>query len=422
MLKSLLPKSDFAKNVLTLMTGTTIAQAIPILFSPILTRMYTDEDFGIFASFNALVLGLVTIAALRYDLTIVLPKQDKESKALVSLTRKISFGMMILITVGIAIFITPLSDALKSASIKEWFYIIGLIVFIYIQTVIIQMYLNRKQEYKTISKSRMLQGGGVIIAQIALGLWLHGFTGLILGSIFGQILCFLYLFKKTNTELKLNHTSKAQDIALMKKYKKMPLLNGPNAVVDSIRLNGINIILIHIFSSAILGQFSLAWRVLQAPLGLINGAFSQVYFQQLSTLDRSKHYKFLKKSIKRSFLLGIIPFSILYFFAPILFSFVFGKDWKMAGEIGSILVPWLFLNLITSPISSYFIVVGKQGTLLLFAIFYMLVPFITIWYFQSDSIMAMKGLSYSMSFMLIIFLIMVLYFSKNDEKLTAVNE
>jgi len=36
------------------MTGTTIAQAIPIAISPILTRLYTPEDFGVFALFIAI--------------------------------------------------------------------------------------------------------------------------------------------------------------------------------------------------------------------------------------------------------------------------------------------------------------------------------------------------------------------------------
>jgi len=49
MINKLKLKSEFAKNVLTLMTGTTIAQAIPIAISPILTRIYTPEDFGVFA-------------------------------------------------------------------------------------------------------------------------------------------------------------------------------------------------------------------------------------------------------------------------------------------------------------------------------------------------------------------------------------
>ncbi len=416
---SLIPKSDFAKNVLTLMTGTTIAQAIPVLLSPVLTRVYTDEDMGLFSVFSSLVLGLSTIAALRYDFTIVSSKKDEESKSLVCLSRRISFAMMIVITLLIAFFINPLTEITKTSSIKQWFYLIGLVVFVYIQIGIVQMYLNRKKQYKDISKSRILQGGGVIVSQIIIGFFLNGVLGLIIGFLLGQVLSFLYLFKTTRQEIKCTNI---QPISLMKKHKKMPLLNGPTALFDTIRLNGISIVLIHLFSSAVLGQYALAWRILQAPLGLINGAFSQVSFQQLSSMEHHLHYAFLKKSIKRSFLIGFVPFSILFFFAPELFAFVFGEDWVLAGQIGSILTPWLYLNLITSPISSYFIVVNRQGALLWFSFFYMLVPFIAIWYLKSDFLLAMKGLSYAMSGMLLIFLAIVLYFSKQDEKATVINK
>ena len=55
MLNKLKPKSEFSRNVLTLMTGTTIAQAIPIAISPILTRIYTPENFGVFAQYSVRV-------------------------------------------------------------------------------------------------------------------------------------------------------------------------------------------------------------------------------------------------------------------------------------------------------------------------------------------------------------------------------
>ncbi|MEA1954756.1 MAG: hypothetical protein U9O24_10240 [Campylobacterota bacterium] len=80
MLSKLKPKSEFSRNVLTLMTGTTIAQAIPIAISPILTRIYTLEDFGIFALFIAITAIFGSIANGRYELAIMLPKKDNNYK------------------------------------------------------------------------------------------------------------------------------------------------------------------------------------------------------------------------------------------------------------------------------------------------------------------------------------------------------
>jgi O-antigen/teichoic acid export membrane protein len=77
-----LPKGSFARNVLTLMTGTTLAQAIPIAVSPILTRLFSPAEFGVFAVYLAIVSVLAILATGRYELAIMVPKKDRDAAAL----------------------------------------------------------------------------------------------------------------------------------------------------------------------------------------------------------------------------------------------------------------------------------------------------------------------------------------------------
>ena len=78
-MKIIKKKSEFTKNIVTLMTGTAIAQAIPIAISPILTRIYKPEDFGVFALFLAISSILATVVNGRYELAIMLPKKDEDA-------------------------------------------------------------------------------------------------------------------------------------------------------------------------------------------------------------------------------------------------------------------------------------------------------------------------------------------------------
>ena len=71
--------SEFSKNVITLFTGTTLAQALPIAVAPILTRLYTPEDFGVFAIFFSITTLFSTIVTARYELAIVLPHEPAEA-------------------------------------------------------------------------------------------------------------------------------------------------------------------------------------------------------------------------------------------------------------------------------------------------------------------------------------------------------
>ena len=66
MIKRLKPKSEFGRNVLTLLTGTTVAQIIPMASMPILTRLYVPEEFG---------------EAHRYVLLLASSKQQARAKA-----------------------------------------------------------------------------------------------------------------------------------------------------------------------------------------------------------------------------------------------------------------------------------------------------------------------------------------------------
>ena len=106
MLKRFKPKSEFNRNILTLMTGTTIAQAIPIAISPILTRIYTPEDFGIFAIFLAITIIIGSIANGRYELAIMIPKKDEDAINIFALGFIITTSISLLLLVLVLIFQT----------------------------------------------------------------------------------------------------------------------------------------------------------------------------------------------------------------------------------------------------------------------------------------------------------------------------
>ena len=155
-----------------------------------------------------------------------------------------------------------------------------------------------------------------------------------------------------------------------KKYKKMPLLNLPNALVDAVRVNGIQM-LVGLVAVSGLGQFNLAWRTLQVPIGLINGAISQVFYRELAAIKPGGMRLLVGRTTLRSAVFGIPPFIALYIVSPWLFTFVFGPQWDQAGDFARALTPWLALQLITSPISTVFVVTSKQQWLLAFSVVFL---------------------------------------------------
>lgn len=95
-----LPRGSFVRNVAVLAGGTAAGQAIVVLASPVLTRLYTPEDFGVLAVYASLLCVLSTVATLRYELAIPLPKRDEDAAALVVLCLVIVLGMSLLVAMG----------------------------------------------------------------------------------------------------------------------------------------------------------------------------------------------------------------------------------------------------------------------------------------------------------------------------------
>ncbi len=418
MLNKLKPKSEFSRNVLTLMTGTTIAQAIPIAISPILTRIYTPEDFGVFALYMSIATLLSVIATARYELAIILPKKDEDAVNIVALSLLISFVVSAISFVLLYIFNARITELLENPEISVWLYFIPLSVLL---TGIYQSFNywnNRKKHYKLLAASRVVRSGTTAASNLGMGFYGLGSSGLIIGGLVGQGVATSMLTGITYKENKrrFKEIKKLKILALMKRYKKLPIFNLPNALIDGFRLLAITVFIAKFFTTATLGQFSLAWKMVQAPMSLIGSSLSQVFFQKVSSAQRRELYAIMKQFIVKAFMVSLPIFLIIYFFAVDIFTVIFGENWKLAGEVASALSPWLFLNFLTSPLSTIFIVLNRQESVLVFAIFYMIVPLsIILIYRNIDFIEMLEILSFSMSIMLVLFIGMLTYYTKKEQ-------
>ena len=417
MINKFKPKSEFSRNVLTLMTGTTIAQAIPIAISPVLTRIYTPKDFGIFALYMSIASIVAMIATGRYELAIMLPQKDEDAVNIVVLSMMISFFVSFIAFLIVFIFNDQITNLLGNPEIANWLYLIPVTVLLTGVYQSSNYWSNRKKQYKRLATSRIIQSGTT--ATVRLGMGFPGFaaSGLIVASVAGQVVTTSILFKmiwsEDNTLLK--YVNKLKIFALMKKYKKLPILNLPNAVIDGFRLSGINILIAKFFTTTTLGQFSLAWGMVQKPMRLIGGSLSQVFFQKIASAKKSDLDAIVKKFILKSSLIAAPLFLIIYFFSVDIFTFIFGKNWKLAGEAASIMAHWLFINFLSSSISNIFIILNKQEVILIVSILYMIVPISIIFTLNNLGFLYILNLiSISMSTILIFFILLVLFYTKKE--------
>jgi O-antigen/teichoic acid export membrane protein len=400
------------------MTGTTIAQAIPIAISPILTRLYTPEDFGMFALYMSVASVISVVATGRYELAIMLPKKDEDAINIVALSILISFFVSFMALLIVFSFNAQITSLLGNPEISSWLYFIPLSVFLTGVYQSFNYWSNRKKEYKRLATSRVIQSGATATTNLGMGFGGFGSSGLILGGVLGQGVATAFLGRLVIKEdIKVfQKIKKLKIFALGKRYKKLPIFNLPNALIDSFRLSGIMILIAKFFTTATLGQFSLAWKMVQIPMSLIGASLSQVFFQKVASAKKSDLNSLIKRYLTKALLVSTPIFLIIYFFATDIFIVVFGENWKLAGEVASIMSPWLLLNFLTTPMANIFIILNRQEIVLIVSIFYMLVP-ISILLVQrgGEFLYSIKLITISMILILLLYMVLVFIYTKKEK-------
>lgn len=393
-------------NVSILATGTAASQAVAIVVSIFTARIFTPEAFGEFALFSSISGIFMVIATLRYDVAIVLPDTDDEARQLARIATRAN--------IVVSVFATILAFSLRSVVLRvwgsetlaTWLPLVGLSIFCSAQVAIWQYWYNRQRQYLVIALNRFESGVGSSLGQLGFGLGgLRSFLGLIFGNFIGLLWALFNLGRQSGTVWHPVAPDTPSMRAMARKYRKMPLLNLPNALVDAVRTNGIQM-LIGAAALGSLGQFNLAWRVLQAPIALLNGAISQVFLERMARVQPGQLTDLVRAVMKRAFLFGVGPFVLLWIVAPWLLPFVFGSQWVEAGLITRALVPWLAVNLITSPLSGVFVVTGRQAWILLHAVVFTIVPLGWLAFSPLDFMATLQILSLMMAVMLLILLVM----------------
>ena len=364
MLRKLLPKSSYARNVITLMTGTSIAQAIPIAISPILTRLYSPQEFGTFALYMALVSIVSVLVTGRYELAILLPKQDRDALNIVALAVGLSFILSTALFVLVALFNQPMARLLGAPEFAHWLY------WIPVSTLLLGVYqslnywTNRKGQYRRLAVSRTVQSGTTSVAQLGGGYVKAHALGLIGGQVIGQALstAVLALLICREDHALARKLGLARALALAKKYKNFPrfliIAHGFNAGSRNVPVMLLNAF----FGAATAGLFTLVQRVMGAPMVLIAGALGDVFRQEASHayINTGNCRVVYRRTFQRLLAIALLPFAMFFFSAPMLFALVFGEQWRTAGTYAQILTPMFFLQFVTSPLSSMYMIAEKQ--------------------------------------------------------------
>ena len=366
-------KNHFLKNVLTIFSGTTIAQIINLSAIIILQRyFYSPEEYAPFRLFFEFAAVFSSISALRLESGLILERVDRRALSLLRICLRYS---LIISLIGGITFTFYFINEIKVFQ-YEWLLLI-LMPFAIFANGIIQIsrqFFTRSKHFLTITTSRVIHSTTGSISQIITGLLNFNFIGLIVGRIIGLFSCNLNYVRKYLKNYRWIKKNKELEKELVQKHKKFIWFSSPGVFVG----NSINLITLifftHYYGEQFSGLLAAAIQYLGLLIMMFSSSFAQVYYNEIAQIkDSNKLLKSYTYWLKRLLMMTLLGWIILVFTPSSLLTMILGEKWAGLMDTIKIISPWMAVMFVASSLSYVFIRLGKQKEVFFFDLFHLVI-------------------------------------------------
>jgi lipopolysaccharide exporter len=354
-----------------LASGTAAAQFIVLLASPILTRLFAPEAWGVLAIFTSITGILGVIACMRYELSIMLPEKDEEAANL--------FGVSLFFAITISLFTVPIIwwgkepilRLLNAPGLGPYLWLVPAMVFIHGVFLALNYWNSRTKHFGRLSIARVISSLATTFGKLGFGAAGYATSGTMIGAtVAGQAVVATTLggqIWRDDRKIFFKSIRWRRMREGIIRHRKFPIFSSWSGLMNTISSSLPALMLAAFFSPAIVGFFVLGHRLLSLPMSLIGGAIAQVFFQRAA---EAKHQGTLHVVVGKTFnkllSVGVFPLLLVMIAGKDMFAVIFGSQWETAGLYAQILVPWIIFQFISSPMSMLFSVLEMQGTSLLY--------------------------------------------------------
>jgi len=411
------PKDSFRENTLTLMTGTGFAQLIPIAITPILTRLYSPSDFGMFAVCLFLISIATVLATGKYEYAVIIAKNDKEALQVLFLVILLLSAICLLFVIGIFLSGNFIPSMLNLSANKTIIYLLPAGILLTGVYQVLNNWFIRKKKFKKMAIRRVIQYGSMAFFQIIFGLRSLELTGLLLGYIIGQIIGYGFFAWEVYRE----NVSEIMSIRLInlveqaRRYRNFLIFTVPSSLCSTMSSQSPSFFLNILFNPTIVGYYDLPRRLLSVPATLISSSILDV-FQERASKEYIKYgscKEIFIKTLKTLTMLAIIPYLIAFIFSPKLIPIIFGANWQIAGQYARYLSIYGFMLFIASPLGYVLLIAEKQFVNFIWQLIFLLVNICSLFigYFFNSAIISIICFSLVNSIMCILYILISYYFT-----------
>jgi O-antigen/teichoic acid export membrane protein len=357
-------KNNFRRHVLQLMSGSAVAQALPVIASFFLGRIYSPEDFALMQTLLTFAGVLGFLASLQYELAIMIPERDEDARSVLHLCLMCSLLFSVVSTLVFFIFGHRIADSIGVPSAGHWMPSIGILIFFTTTYRALSLWHNRKQLYSKVGAIRVWRSVVLVALMMLMPYIWKGAAGLVVANILQQVVASAALFKSAvkNSDGLTTFTSIESLREVARTHRKFALFSAPGGIINTMAANLPVFFLGRSFGEAVLGHWSMTTRIIAGPMSILSSTFSEVYFEKASREADQKGncVEIWKWSFRRLMTIGIPIFLVLAIFGPWLVPIVIGKNWKLTGEFAQATSLLVLFNFVMTPLAMTFYVMHKQ--------------------------------------------------------------
>lgn len=346
-------------------------QVVIVVTTPIIARLYLPEHFGIFQIIESLIVLLMSIACLRFELSIPLGKNQQEILASFIVSLLFSFGVTTCCLLAVVFGRESIARQFNTPQLVSLLWFLPGFAILYGFTNALTYWASREGKFGIIAWSGV---GNALCEKLLIVIFGYFFKasaiGLLIGRFIGVLVNMGILFHSLKRKLWMYFTRSGVSFVLLRdilvKHKKFPLFSFWAALITVLSMQLPTFFLGMYYSPTIVGFYSLAYRVVWLQNTLLGQSITQLFFPTAAQefQETGSIANIVKNIFKRLVQISAFPFIVLLFLAPVLFNIVFGQTWEEAGIYAQLLTIWSFIALIHQPLTVFEILDLQEANLL----------------------------------------------------------
>lgn len=354
-----LRSSGFLASVFTVAGGTAVAQAVALAALPVLTRLYPPEAYGAFVVFLAWGGFVLPLVCARFEVAVALPRRAASASALVVGSLAVATAVALVCAVGV-MGVLAWRPALARFGLA-W---LPLYVFLGGAVQVLSNWAARVQDFRRLAVSRVLQ------AAVTAGLSIGGAlvlgaqpVVLVVATVAGQLMALALLAPGLPASGFRARMPARRVRRLLRHFRPLAAFNGPHVLSDAAQTSGLPLLLTSVFGPQAAAYYAFTSRLLKAPLGLVSGAISQVYYPRAATQrgDDARLREEALRILRVSSVVALTLLPLLWLLPDALYGWAFGAAWQEVGGFMRALAPWVLSSFVAAPLSVLYLVKERFG-------------------------------------------------------------